>query len=124
VIRTEGNFLRGSMTSRKVSTQKLAGTLSGIMGRPVLDMTGLTGVFDIDLRWTPDDTQFYGRFCWSWLGIGALRLMSPSARWSHRDAGFSKIGGRRGAVADAATASAWASAVSGRQAPCVSRLFW
>jgi uncharacterized protein (TIGR03435 family) len=51
----------GSMTSRKVSTKKFAGTLSEIMGRPVLDMTGLTGVFDIDLRWTPDETQFDGK---------------------------------------------------------------
>jgi uncharacterized protein (TIGR03435 family) len=51
----------GRMTSRKVSIQKFAGTLSEIMGRPVLDMTGLTGVFDVDLRWTPDETQFGGK---------------------------------------------------------------
>jgi uncharacterized protein (TIGR03435 family) len=51
----------GLITSRKVSIQKFAGTLSEIMGRPVLDMTGLTGAFDIDLRWEPDETQFGGK---------------------------------------------------------------
>ncbi len=51
----------GSMAGRKISAQKLAGTLSEIMGRPVLDMTGLPGVFDIDLQWTPDESQFGGK---------------------------------------------------------------
>ena len=41
--------------------QRLAGTLSEIMDRPVLDMTGLKAVFDIDLQWAPDETQFGGR---------------------------------------------------------------
>jgi uncharacterized protein (TIGR03435 family) len=50
----------GHMISRKVTVQKLAGTLSEIMGRPVLDMTELQGVFDIDIHWTPDETQFGG----------------------------------------------------------------
>jgi uncharacterized protein (TIGR03435 family) len=51
---------RGRLTSRKVSMQKFAATLSEIMGRPALDMTELAGVFDIDLQWSPDETQFGG----------------------------------------------------------------
>lgn len=51
----------GRLTSRKVPVQRLAGTLSEIMDRPVLDMTGLKVVFDIDLQWAPDETQFGGR---------------------------------------------------------------
>jgi uncharacterized protein (TIGR03435 family) len=51
----------GRMTSRKVSMQKFAGSLSEVMDRPVLDMTGLQALFDIDLRWAPDETQFGGR---------------------------------------------------------------
>ena len=51
----------GRMMSRKVSMQKFAGTLSEIMDRPVLDMTGLKALFDVDLKWAPDETQFGGR---------------------------------------------------------------
>jgi uncharacterized protein (TIGR03435 family) len=35
-----------------------AGTrLSAILGRPVVDRTGESRLFDIHLRWTPDDAQ-------------------------------------------------------------------
>ena len=33
---------------------RLAGILGGVLGRVVLDETGLTGPFDVDLRWRPD----------------------------------------------------------------------
>jgi uncharacterized protein (TIGR03435 family) len=35
---------------------------AGIMDRPVVDQTGLTGKYDFELRWAPDQTQFGGHF--------------------------------------------------------------
>jgi uncharacterized protein (TIGR03435 family) len=34
---------------------------SGVLDRPVVDETGLTGRWDFTLQWTPDETQFGGR---------------------------------------------------------------
>jgi uncharacterized protein (TIGR03435 family) len=33
---------------------QLAATLQSMLGKPVMDQTGLTGGFDVDLQWTPD----------------------------------------------------------------------
>jgi uncharacterized protein (TIGR03435 family) len=35
-------------------SQSLAGQLSLTLGRPVIDKTGLTGMFEVHLRWTAD----------------------------------------------------------------------
>ena len=49
----------GSRHVRAVSIPigTLAGILSTLLGRRVLDETGLTGTFDVILEWTPDDTR-------------------------------------------------------------------
>jgi len=38
---------------------------STVLSRPVADKTGLTGTYDFDLSWRPDDSQFNGRFAGS-----------------------------------------------------------
>jgi uncharacterized protein (TIGR03435 family) len=43
-----------NMVGRPLS--QLANSLSNILGRPVVDQTGLTGTFDINLTWTPEQT--------------------------------------------------------------------
>ena len=44
-----GNLIIGGR-----SLFQLANTLSNLVGRPVVDRTGLTGTFDMRLTWTPD----------------------------------------------------------------------
>jgi uncharacterized protein (TIGR03435 family) len=38
---------------------------STVLSRPVADNTGLSGTYDFDLAWRPDDSQFKGRFAGS-----------------------------------------------------------
>ena len=38
---------------------------STVLSRPVADKTGLSGSYDFDLNWKPDDNQFKGRFAGS-----------------------------------------------------------
>ena len=38
---------------------------STVLSRPVTDKTGLSGTYDFDLSWRPDDRQFNGRFAGS-----------------------------------------------------------
>jgi len=44
----------GHLTAQKIPMAKLADFLSGQLGSPVRDMTGLKGFFDFTLEWTPD----------------------------------------------------------------------
>ena len=39
----------------KMSLTQLADALSRQLDRPVMDLTELTGVYEIDLEWTPDE---------------------------------------------------------------------
>jgi len=48
---------RGDLTGNAVSLSLLANTLSRQLGRTVVDNTGLTGVYDFELKWTPDENE-------------------------------------------------------------------
>jgi uncharacterized protein (TIGR03435 family) len=49
----------GLITGQKASISQLAETLSAILDRPVLDQTGLDGLFNnVKLEWVPDETQY------------------------------------------------------------------
>jgi uncharacterized protein (TIGR03435 family) len=50
-------FGRGSLNGHEVSMSALADRLAGRLGRPVVDDTGVKGSFDINLEWTPDQSQ-------------------------------------------------------------------
>jgi uncharacterized protein (TIGR03435 family) len=45
---------RGSMMTTGVALADFARNLGPFTGRPVVDRTGLTGVYDFDLTWTPE----------------------------------------------------------------------
>jgi uncharacterized protein (TIGR03435 family) len=47
----------GQINISKGTVANLASLLSNILGRKVIDRTGLTGDYDMTLRWTPDDYQ-------------------------------------------------------------------
>jgi uncharacterized protein (TIGR03435 family) len=44
------------IAARHISMKTLAGALQGYVGDPVRDMTGLTGIFDIKLDFSPDES--------------------------------------------------------------------
>jgi uncharacterized protein (TIGR03435 family) len=52
----DGDFRAGGghLIGQGVSMSDLASMLSGIMGRPVRDTTGVSGIFDVKLDWTPE----------------------------------------------------------------------
>ena len=45
----------GMMIGQRVAMPRIARELSTFAGRPVQDQTNLTGSFDFELRWTPDE---------------------------------------------------------------------
>ena len=48
---------RGQLSAKNASMAQLATSLSGLLDRPVLDMSRLTGAFDFDLQYEPFDAQ-------------------------------------------------------------------
>lgn len=48
---------RGRLTIQGADMPGLATQLSNIVGRTVVDKTGLTGVYDLKLEWVPDENQ-------------------------------------------------------------------
>jgi uncharacterized protein (TIGR03435 family) len=56
-----GNFASGrSMHLASATVAKLAEMLSSHLGRPVIDMTGLEGVYSFTLSWVPDELHPMG----------------------------------------------------------------
>lgn len=53
-----GTFMIGprSINATQITLEQLADGLSNIMGRKVVDKTGLTGAFDVHLEWRPDES--------------------------------------------------------------------
>jgi len=47
----------GSISGQEVSMSDFAKDLSGRLGSPVVDLTGVTGVFDLKLQWMPDMSE-------------------------------------------------------------------
>ena len=47
----------GNVVARNANMDDFAGLMQYGLDRPVLNQTGLTGKFDFDLNWTPDDFQ-------------------------------------------------------------------
>lgn len=55
-------FQGATLPGRNASVAQLAWVLQAVvLDRPVVDKTGLTGNFDFDLFWSPNETQFDGR---------------------------------------------------------------
>jgi len=51
----------GDLHVRNATTSDFAGLMqSAVLDRPVVDQTGITGRWDYELKWTPDDSQFAG----------------------------------------------------------------
>ncbi len=48
---------RGALTGEKIPIQMLARSLAQMVGRPVVDQSGLTGNYDFTLRYTPEIGQ-------------------------------------------------------------------
>jgi uncharacterized protein (TIGR03435 family) len=53
-VRCGTNMGLGLASTRGVVMADFARNLGPMTGRPVIDRTGLTGAFDLELRWTPD----------------------------------------------------------------------
>jgi len=47
----------GAVSGRKLPMSLLVSTLSNYLNRHIVDRTNLTGTFDLDLRWTPDNVN-------------------------------------------------------------------
>ena len=51
----------GRMMVRNASMAEFAQVMQGVLDRPVVDQTGLKDRYDLQLRWTPDESQYGGR---------------------------------------------------------------
>ena len=51
---------RSELDAEGAAIDMLTSTLSNVLGRPVIDRTGLKGDYDFKLQWTPDPSQSGG----------------------------------------------------------------
>jgi uncharacterized protein (TIGR03435 family) len=51
----------GRMGMRNGSMEEFAMVMQGVLDRPVVDQTGLKDRYDLQLKWTPDESQYGGR---------------------------------------------------------------
>ena len=57
-----GGGVRIVLPARNATMAQFASIMNrAILDRPVVDKTGLSGKYDFDLEWTPDETQFGGQ---------------------------------------------------------------
>jgi uncharacterized protein (TIGR03435 family) len=54
---SSSNSNRGHLSVQAGSSMQIADALSHPLDRPVIDKTGLSGVYKCELEWTPDDNQ-------------------------------------------------------------------
>jgi uncharacterized protein (TIGR03435 family) len=52
--KSKSNSTRGKIVAERITMTKLAETLARMLGKPVVDATGVTGVYTFKLEWTPD----------------------------------------------------------------------
>ena len=58
---SSGGIDHARLPAHNVTMQEFASVLQrGILDRPVVDKTGLSGRYDFELEWTPDESQFGG----------------------------------------------------------------
>jgi uncharacterized protein (TIGR03435 family) len=58
----EGGGVRIVLPARNATMAQFAAMMNrAVLDRPVVDQTGITGKYDFDLEWTPDETQFGGQ---------------------------------------------------------------
>jgi uncharacterized protein (TIGR03435 family) len=58
--RFRGSVTSGSITAHSTPIAQIVASVSGTLGRPVKDMTGLSGYYKFNLKWTPEDTVLAG----------------------------------------------------------------
>jgi uncharacterized protein (TIGR03435 family) len=49
------NSTHSNLKAQQISMESLASNLSWLLNSPVVNMTGIQGVFDLTLQWTPDE---------------------------------------------------------------------
>jgi len=83
----------GQLEAHRIPMAKLADLLARLVGQPVVDDTGLKGLYDFTLRWSPDETQKL-----SAPGEGASQSGGPSIFAALQEQLGIKLEGRKGPV--------------------------